>query len=416
MKSNNCFLYFLITALLLSFSNLSLAQSKDKKSLQNEKNKIEKDISNTSKLIQETQKSTKKTTQEIKLIESQMRNYEKLIHNNSLNMLLLEKEIESKKNSIQKMQKEVELLKAQYAKMVYFLYLTRKPANRLVYLFSSKSFNQAWQRMNYFKEYSVIRKTQVQRITEIQEKTAQSIKEIEKIRDEKIKIGAEQEKHKRQLLVKKEEKDNAVKKLKSKESELRASLKSKQRQVASINDKIKKIIEAEIKASQKKNIPKTDKVTKPKATSSDAYQMTNEEKSISDNFAENKGRIIWPVAQGSITERFGEHPHPVLRDVKIRNNGIDIASPNGSSARAVFNGSVSAVVSAPNGTSIVMLRHGEYLSVYSNLSSVNVKKGYSVEMKQNIGSIATDEEGFTVLHFEIWKEKTPQNPEAWISK
>lgn len=410
--------YFLLIPCLLFclFStDLTLAQSNKKKQLQKQKAGIEKDIANTSALIKETQKNSKKTTQQIKLIESQILNYEDLISKTGAEMELLEQEIGSRKEKIGSLSKELNTLKSQYARMVYFAYLTRKPANRLIYLFSSRSLMMAWRRMNYFKEYSAIRKNQVKRITETRSEIETALSQLEEMRNEKLSLKSDQEKQKSALDSQKKEKDKVVKDLKKQESKLRADLKKKQKEANEIQRQIQKMIEAEIEASKKKtNTVKANNSTG--TTKPNTYQMTPEEARISNTFEGNKGKIPWPVAQGTITGRFGEHPHPVLPDIKVKNNGIDISAPKGSSARAVFEGTVSAVITAPNGTTMIMVRHGEYLSVYSNISAAAVKKGSSVSSKQNLGAIATDEEGAIVLHFEIWKEKVPQNPESWISR
>lgn len=417
MKYGSVFLrlIFIYAVFAVFGMNNLCAQSNKKKQLQNQKANIEKEISNTSKLIKETQKNSRKTTQQIKLIESQVRNYESLISKTGAEMALLEREIERKKLTVAKLKRELNALKSQYARMVYFAYLTRKPANRLVYLFSSRSVMMAWRRMNYFREYSAIRKNQVKRISQTSSDIELSLSELEGMRNEKLSLKSDQEKQKNQLASQKKEKDKVVKDLKKQESKLRANLKKKQREATEIQRKIQKMIEAEIEASKKKaNTVKAN--NKTSNSKPNAYQMTPEEARISNTFAGNKGKIPWPVAQGAITDRFGEHPHPVLHDIKVKNNGIDISAPKGSSARAVYEGTVSAVITAPNGTTMIMIRHGEYLSVYSNIKTAAVKKGSSISSKQNLGPIAVDEEGATVLHFEIWKEKVPQNPEYWIAK
>lgn len=404
---------FLWVALLSMVGTGAFAQS-NKKKLQTQKANIEKEIASTSKLIKETQKNSKLTSQQIALIESQVRNYEDLIGKTDAEMSALLDEIQNKRDAVSKLQGELSAIKQQYARMVYFSYLTRRPSSRLVYLFSSRSLMQAWRRMNYFKEYSFLRKLQALRIETTRKVIDRFLSELEGMRTEKVVLKKDQEKQKGELDKQKAQKDRMVKDLKKQETKLRADLKKKQNEAAEIQRKIQKLIEQEIEASKKKtNATNANSSSK---TNPNSYRMTPEEQSISNTFAGNKGRIPWPVAQGAITGRFGEHPHPVLPDIKVKNNGIDITSPSGSNARAVYEGTVSAVITAPNGTTMIMIRHGEYLSVYSNLSGVTVSKGSTVKAKQTIGSITVGDDGMTVLHFEIWKEKVPQNPEAWISK
>lgn len=411
---NKLFFLFLIICILSISTNT--AQNSKKAQLQSQKSNIEKDIEATSKLIKETQKNSKKTTEQIKLLDNQVKNYESLISKINTEMALLDREIYNKKESIAKLKTELNILREQYSRMIYFAYLTRKPANRLVYLFSSHSIMIAWRRMNYFKEYSIIRKAQAAKIKEMSSVIEASLIELEEIRNEKSKLKSSQVKHKQELNLQKSEKDKIIKDLKKQEASLRSELKEKQKEASEIQRKIQAIIEAEIAASKKKtNVVNAGNISANK-TKVNEYQMTPEETRISNTFAGNKGKMPWPVAQGTITDKFGEHPHPVLPDIKIKNNGIDISSPSGSNARAIYEGNVSAVISAPNGTSMIMIRHGEYLSVYSNINQVFVKKGENVTAKQNIGSVYKNDEGATILHFEIWKEKEPQNPESWISR
>jgi septal ring factor EnvC (AmiA/AmiB activator) len=413
-------LLMLLLVLLVSAGGV-LAQKNSRDKLQKQKSGLEKDIANTSKLIEETRKNSKQTTQQIQLIESQIRNYEELEEKTSLELQLLDRDILNKKLKSEQLSKEIDQMKALYARMIYFAYLTRRPSNRLMYLFSSKSFMQAWRRMRYFSEYSAIRKRQLQKIVSTRAEIAKVVEGLEKMRAEKADLIAEQVSNKKALDLQKSEKDKVVKDLKKQEKKLKQDLSKKQKEAADIQRQIKKLIEQEIEASKKKtNVVAVKQNTGNNTTNNkpvaDVYRMSPEEARISTTFEGNKGKLSWPVSQGTITSRYGEHPHPVLAGVKVKNNGVDITCPKGTSARAVFDGTISAVITAPNGTRLVMIRHGEYLSVYSNIESTSLKSGASVKALQNIGPVAADENGMYVIHFEIWKEKELQNPEYWLAK
>jgi septal ring factor EnvC (AmiA/AmiB activator) len=207
-----------------------------------------------------------------------------------------------------------------------------------------------------------------------------------------------------------EEQDQMIGELQDKEGQLRADLKKKEKEKKKLERAIQRIIEAEIAKAKKKEKRTGSTVTKS------GFALTPAEMKLSTNFFDNKGKLPWPSERGIITSSFGEHPHPTLRDIKVVNNGIDIRTEEGTQARAVFAGVVSAVVVIPGANKAVILRHGEYLSVYSNLTEVAVKMGDKLSLKQNIGVVATDRlTGETDLHLEIWKGSTKLNPKKWIS-
>jgi septal ring factor EnvC (AmiA/AmiB activator) len=282
-----------------------------------------------------------------------------------------------------------------------------------MFILSSENFNQAYRRIKYFQQYSSYRKKQVEMIQQTQKIINNKLSTLNNQKTEKVVLLTQKEKEKKKLSIEKEEKDNTISKLKKKEKNLSAMLKKKQREAEKLQKEIEKIITEEIRKSKipevKENKTAVDK--KPNTIS-----LTPDESIISNNFEINKGRLPWPTEKGVISSSFGEHPHPVHKDVKIKNNGIDILTNKGSYARSIFNGVVTAVISTPNGKKAVIIRHGEYLSVYSNLDDVIVSKGAKVSSKQKIGSIALNsEESSTELHFEIWKNTNFQNPQPWLA-
>ena len=200
-----------------------------------------------------------------------------------------------------------------------------------------------------------------------------------------------------------------VQTLKQKESKLRNDLKQKQRDAKKLEKAIARIIEEEIRKAKEKAAKTGGTTTKS------GFALTPKELELSGQFSDNQGKLPWPSERGVITSSFGEHAHPTLPSIKIENNGVDITTDKGAKARAVFEGTVSAVVSIPGAHKAVIVRHGEFLSVYANLEDVIVKMGDKLTVKQEIGSVVTSrEDGKTVLHFEIWKGATKLNPEKWV--
>jgi septal ring factor EnvC (AmiA/AmiB activator) len=268
------------------------------------------------------------------------------------------------------------------------------------------------------------------------------VEELKVNKTEKISLINSQQTERDNLSKEQEEKNIKLSELKKRESELRKTLKEKEQVNRQLQSSIQNLISEEIrKASENKNtvkepitkVEKKKKVEKNKNNSKinptdenpetekkaapTVIAMTPEETALSNSFADNKGRLPWPIEKGVISSSFGEHPHPVLSGVIVKNNGIDILTQAGMRVRSIFNGVVSGVVNLPNGAKAIIIRHGDYLSVYSNLESVTVRTNQKVTTKQDIGSIRTDsQESKTELHFELWHNKTLQNPALWIAR
>lgn len=402
-----------IIVLFLSFLISLSAYSQTKSDLQKEKAKLEQQISVTSKLLDQNRQDKNLTLEQLQLITSQVRNQERLINNIQSSIDAVNKEIDDKRLKIQNLKDDLLRLKDEYARMIYFAYLTRSSEMKLMYVFSSSSMTQAFQRMKYIQEYAAIRKRQAVLIVEMKAEIEQSIIELEKARLEKLELLKELKKNKADLEAGMKEKNKLANQLKDKEADLKAKLRKQQKQTASLQNKIQAIIKKEIDASRKNNTPVVNNNDNQGKTE---FVLTPEEIRLSNTFEGNKGRLPWPVSKGVITSRYGSHPHPVLAGIKIKNNGIDIAVPSGENVRVVFEGKVSGVISLPNGNKAVIIRHGEFLTVYSNIKSISVKTGNQVQARQNIGLVGVDGSNQYVLHFEVWHEKQLQNPEYWISK
>jgi septal ring factor EnvC (AmiA/AmiB activator) len=262
----------------------------------------------------------------------------------------------------------------------------------------------------YIRQYSDYLKKQVELIKAKQIALEENILSLEKEKEQKGKLLNEEKQEKDKLQKEQQSKNKILNDLKKKEKQLQADLAKKQKKVRELNSQIQKIIQAEIAASQKKADP-----SKPAQTGT-TYALTPEEKNLSNNFAANKGRLPWPTEKGIVSEYFGTHNHPVIKNVKVTNNGINILTERGGLARAVFDGKITNVGTI-YGLKYVMIRHGEYTTVYSNLTEVRVQTGQTVKTKQTIGRIGTDSEsGNTELQFQIWKGTTKMDPMAWIAK
>ena len=397
---------FIITLLF----NPALAQDK-KTELKQEKSKIEKEIQYTNNLLSETKKSKETSLNQLIILNNKISYREKLINAINSEINILNNKIDANNSNIKKLTNELKSLKNEYAKMIYFVFKNKSSYDRLMFVFSSEDFNQAYMRLKYFQQYSAYRKTQVELIKKTQDEINVKTKELESQKEKKITLLKTREKEKVLLVKEKNEKNNTIKKLKNKEKELLRTLRAKEKESNKLKKAIDAIIAEEIRLAAEKA-----KETKTKTTST-IISLTPEESLLSNTFSENKGNLPWPSEKGIISSTFGEHRHPVLKKVKTKNNGINILTNKGASARAIYNGTVISVKSITNTNTAVIIRHGEYFSVYSNLDNIFVKRGDKVTTKQKIGLIYTSPSDLkTELHFEIWRGKTLLNPAYWIVK
>lgn len=405
----------LLLSIVITFfgSNLYAQSSKDK--LQRKKKNLEQEINATNNLLRETERNKNMTLNQLNLINNQIIKQQSLLQTISDDVERIEEEIGLCRNQIQFLKTQTIRLQKEYAHMIYFAYLTRNPLDRLIYIFSASSFSQAFQRLRYFSEYSDMRKRQSALIEQLQINAENKIQELDVMRKDKVEALTDQEQEKLTLDQQLAKKNEYVAKLKKEEKQLREKIRKKQAESAKLQAQIENLIKNEINASQQRaNQPKpgTNQPVKP-----NTYVMSPQEKTVSASFVENRGKLSWPVIKGVITSHFGEHPHPDIPGVVIKNNGVDFTVPKGSRARVVFKGKVSGIITLPNGAKAIIVRHGDYLTVYSNLNAVTVSSGQELDGLQDIGVVATDPSTLeTILHFEVWKEKVLENPEVWLAK
>ena len=401
--------HFFLLALFFIFL-FSFSQNKKNK-LENDKKKIEDEIIYTNNLIDKTNKNKQISINQLVVINNKIKKREQLISFLKNEISLINNKIDLNNKKIKDLSDELSSLKKEYAKMIYYAFKNKNSYDRMMFVFSSKDFNQAYQRMKYFQQYSSYRKLQASLIKSTQEEINNKTDELKTQKEKKIEIQLQEKKEKNTLFQDKNDQNETLKKLKQKEKKLRKDLRNKQKSA----NKLKKIIENIIAAEMKKVAEM--KKSAEKKTSTKTYTSTPEDIELSKTFSSNKGKLPWPTETGIISSTFGEHPHPVLKRIKTKNNGIDILTNEGEKVRAVFDGVVSSVLSIPNLNTVVIIKHGEYLTVYSNLSKVYVERGDRVKTKQNIGIIYTNKsESKSELNFQIWKGQQLQNPAYWIKK
>ena len=392
----NCSRY--IAFLICLLAGLAV-QAQSIEALKAQKEKTAKEISYTNKLLSETGKSTKASLNKLSLIGQQIELRHKMIDSYNSELNILEQSILDNIEIIQILEADLEKIKQDYAALLQQTYRNMGSVNQLLFVLSSESFNQAYKRLLYTRQLAQFRQQQAKLIQEIQVIMIKKVEDLSTRKTQQSRVLNQKMSEFTQLNQEKEEQSKYYSQLKTKERELRALL-DKQRAIEqNLQNEIEKLIAEE--ARKNKSTP-----------------ITTEDRSLSDNFEKNKGRFPWPTQHGVITDRFGEHAHPVMKNLIIRNNGVDITTNPGDKARAIFNGTVSKVFLVPGSNSAVIVRHGQYISVYANLREVYVKQGDVIKTKQDIGLIFSDKEenNKTVLKFQIWRDNVKLNPEDWISR
>jgi len=399
-----------------------IAQVTEKERLEQSRKKIEEEIEYTNKLLEQTKTNKQASLNTIVLLNKKIKNREKLIQSINKEIDDIDERISRDNRALVNLSYDLHNLKEEYARMIRFAYKNMHSFNKLVFIFSSNDFYQAYRRLKYYQQYSEARTKQAAMIQGTQRAINRKISEMEKQKSSKVSLAEAKLKEKKKLDKEKNEKNNAVKTLSQKEKQLLATIREKEKSAQKLKTEIQRIIAEEIRlAEARAGKTKSEPSASSKKTSTDTkptpvIRLTPEETALSNSFAQNKGKLPWPSEKGVITESYGEHAHAVLKHVKTKNNGIDILTEKGASARAVFAGKVTRVMSFPKGNKVVIIRHGEYLTVYSNLSEVSVKDGEAVKTKQVIGKIQTDSEtSRTELHFELWLGKTTQDPAIWLA-
>ncbi|MDX8337825.1 peptidoglycan DD-metalloendopeptidase family protein [Draconibacterium sp. IB214405] len=372
--------------------------------LRTKKAEAEKEIEYTTRLLNEAQKNERSSLSKLRLITTKISSRNTLISNINQEIEIYEQCVANNVLAVEMLKNDVQELKDEYAEMIRSAYKNLNGLDETLFLLSAQNFNQAYRRFLYFRRYKNYRENQATTINEVQVVLAESIKKLEQQTLEKQKLIEKTEAETIQLASEQQEQNVELQKLKSQRSNLQKKLQEQRKVEQQLEREITQIIEEEARKNQ--------------AAGGSGFALTPEQKLIGDNFEQNRSRLPWPVERGVIVEHFGVHRHPVLTNVQVQNNGINIATDIGAQVRAVFNGEVSRVFGISGGNTAVIIRHGTFLSVYSNLREVVVKKGDKVTTKQTIGTVFTDvkEGNKSILKFQIWKESTKLDPEDWIGR
>ena len=385
----------------------SQSTSARQKALEEQKKRLQQEIKQINTILFSNIRKEKSVISKVEDLDLKISVRSQIVKVNNQQANLLTRQINVNQRDITNLRSELKNLKKDYANMIVKSYKSKSSQNRLMFLFSSADFLQAYKRIQYMKQYANFRKKQGE---EISEKT-QTIQNLNKtLLDQKsIKEALVAENKIVQTTLMKERKfqQNLIRSIKSKSRSLTSEIKQKQRQSAAIDKEIERLIREAIAASNKL----AGKASK------NVFALTPEAKLLAKNFVANKGKLPWPVEKGVVTQRFGTQPHPLVKTTMIKSNGVTIATNPKSKARAVFDGEVMAILSFKGSNPAVLIKHGNFITTYKNIAKVYVRKGQKVKSKQSIGEIFTHpQSGKTTLQFSVFNELKPQNPKNWIYK
>ena len=391
----------LILAALFCALNLA-AQNQSLDALRDEIRRAEEEIRATNELLAKTKKDKQVTQNQLKLIQNRIRNRKQIIANLEKQTQVINGDIGTKNDTVHAMQNELTQLRKEYADMVYAAYKNYKLNNFLVFLFASKDFNDATRRISYMRRYNRMRQQKAEQIKSVADSLHVQIGELENRKAELTKVRDTRTQEVSSLGKDEKQYQSSLSEINTKSGKLSSEIRKKQSQINKLQQRIQAIIAEEARKNR----------ATPKSAAQEEY-IAN----LSGRFDQNKGLLPYPVRGGVIVDRYGVHPHATQKGLMVNNKGVNIASGSGAEVRAVFEGDITQIVFVQGLNNTVIIRHGNYMTTYSNLASVNVKTGDKVTLNQVIGRLSnSDDSDDCVLHFEIWKETENLNPEQWLRR
>lgn len=420
MKLLNCIFFLIIFCL----AGNAFGQSSSE--LKRRKESLTREIESLNRSLNQTSNNKNLSLKQIRALNAQIRLREEKISTINSEVRLLNNQISDNTNSVRSLQSQLDKLKKEYAAMVLFAFRNQSAYSKLMFIFAAQNFNQAYKRLKYLQQFSEYRKKQAKYIEGTQKDLNIKIAELDHNKQEKSHLLSDQQNERQTLGKQKSSKSKVLTGLSKQEKQLKQELLQKQRESARLNRAIQNAINKEIEEARRRaeeearaaaakakaenrDVPDA----KPISKGSSILAATPESAKLSSDFLGSRGSLPWPVTNGLIIEDFGNHTYG--RNVTTENNGVDIKTAPGSQVRAAFAGEVAAVQNFA-GSYAVLIRHGEYFTVYSNLRTVNVSRGQKVTLKQNIGSVITDPvDGTTEVHFEVRKGAIPMNPAGWLA-
>lgn len=397
-------------ALVFLFGSLSaIAQTTKREQLEKRRAELRQEIVRINKLRTSNLKKEQSVLTQVEDLDTQIATTEELIKVTNQQANLITRNINNNLKKIGKYREELKNLKEDYAKMITKSYKSRSDQNRIMFLLSSENFLQAYKRVKYMQQYTDYRKEQGEQIQTRTKMLQITNNELIEQRKSKDKLISENKVTQIQLKKDKAMQEKMVALIRQKEGEFAKELRKKQQEINRIDSEIDRII--------REAIARSNAGSKKEEVERGRFKVTPESKALASKFEQNKGKLPWPVKSGVVSMRFGTQPHPVVKSTTVSSNGVRIDTEDGGKARAVFGGTVSEIQAVKGANKVVMVRHGDYITIYSNLSDVSVRKGETVDINQELGTIGkATSTGKTTLYFLIYKNTTKLNPASWVYK
>ena len=384
--------------LLLFIFLINILRAQDSRvNLENEREVNIQKINEAEKILKETENSKTVSIGRLKVINRQINNRQNLIRSLKSDINSQDREIKSLSNIISSLTNDVKLLTNEYADMIYNSYKSRSSLTQISYIFSSENYNQMFRRMNYLFQYSSFRKSQIDEIEEVKNKLKLEEENLKRVRINKDNLLRSELSENNKLQSLKGRQKKIISDLGRRQDKIREEIKNRKEALKKIDILIREIIrkESQISRSDEENI--------------DLERVSSEFESLI-------GKHNWPVSSGFISNRFGEHPHPVIKSVKVKNDGVDIQTNKSSKVFSIFEGKVSTIAFIPGMNNVVIINHGNYFTLYARLKNLKIEKDQVISEGHIIGDLVTNSDGITELQFQVWKNNVKLNPEKWIIK
>ena len=408
MKRNTNTYKFLFFALALFIVIGANSQNKKQLELEEKRQELKSEIKQLNNLLFKGKKEQKSVLTNVENLDYKVSVLRNLISITNQQANLLTREINDNQKKISQNRDKLKLLKEEYAAMIVKSYKSKSEQSKVMFLLSSADFQQAYKRLQYIKQYADYQKKQGEEIKQQTQKLQELNTNLSMQKQDKQKLIAENKISKNELENELKLQETLVSNLRKELNKYSSQIKNKQKEVDKIDKEIEKIIRAAMASSNKKA---------GKSSTSKTFALTPEQKTLAANFTSNKGKLPWPVKEGIVKVRYGTKPSPIDRTIKIKSNGVRIATNKSEKVRAVFEGTVHTIMIPKNGNMVIMIQHGNYFTVYKNLSKIYVKKGDRVSTKQDIGEVLTSKAtNETILSFAVWKDGKTQDPSSWVYK
>tara|TARA_B100000686_G_scaffold5353_1_gene5361 strand:+ start:1722 stop:2906 length:1185 start_codon:yes stop_codon:yes gene_type:complete len=377
--------------------SIGLNSQQTRKSLEIERNTNLKKINEAEKILKETEQSKNATIGRLRVINKQINNRQDLILNLRKDIRSQNNEISSLRVLISSLTNDLIIMNNEYSEMIYYSYKSRSSLDKLSYIFSSQNYNQMFRRLNYIFQYSNIRRNQIIEIENVKDELSDQEQNLVNIKIKKDDLLKDELSENNKLQKLKNRQKKTISDLNKKQNRIRKEINERKIALNKLDELIRNIIrrEKELTSSNDENINLLE---------------------LTEGFESRIGKLEWPVRSGFISNKFGEHPHPVIKNIKVKNDGIDIQTNKSSKVYSVFSGKVSTVAFIPGMNNVVIINHGEYYTLYAKLKNLNVVKGDNISSGDLIAELVTNADGITELQFQVWKNNIKLNPEKWIMK